>query len=248
MRTVTMTLVAALLPSACQDSAEAGGVSSSSSSSAGESGEPTTGTDPSSGSDDGYDIPAPEPLPPGTCQPGAAGPCTCDGGGSGERLCLPDGEWSACGCAGGDGVYEPPPAPVYEYCGDVACKPYPFPHSDYAAQHCCGKDTNACGSTNENLFEGGKMICLERFHEPGVRSPDCPDESIAFIDFLGCCLPSGTCGMSLDETMPNWDVGCIERVEWKPMLDGLSTRFFAAIAFGFDPAVPDWQPIACAPE
>lgn len=201
----------------------------------------------SADTDDGYEVPLPEPPPPGgECDPGVVEPCTCEGGGAGERVCLPDGRFSACGCTQDDGVYEPPPPPDYEYCGDTPCPPYPFPPSDYSAQHCCTPE-NACGSTNTSLFVESSAICIARGGDSGSPSPDCPDESIAFVDFLGCCMPSGQCGMTLDETMPNWDVGCIDRSLWKPMLDGLSTRWFAAILFGFDPNVPDWQPIACTP-
>lgn len=195
----------------------------------------------------GYELPLPEPVEPDDeCEPGTYEPCECDDMGSGLRMCLPNGRFSGCGCTSDDSVYEPPPPPDYEYCGDTACPPYLFPASDYSATHCC-TEQGACGSTNDNLFGANSGICLERGAERGARSPDCPDESIPFVDMLGCCLPSGQCGMSIDETFPNWDVGCIERTQWKPMLDGLTPRFFAAILFGFDPSVPDWEPLACTP-
>jgi hypothetical protein len=238
------TLVAATLLFACADpDADSDTDTGAGPDITGESTDAMTGTGAPEGE---YEVPLPTPLPPGECQPGSREPCTCAGGGAGERVCLPEGRFSGCGCAGDEGVYEPPPPPVYEYCGDEPCAPYPFPASDYSGTHCCTPE-GACGSTNANLFEAAKNVCLLRGAPKGTPSPACPDESIAFVDFLGCCQSNGQCGMTLDETMPNWDTGCIDRTAWKPMLDGLTTRWFAALAFFFDPNVPEWEAIACDP-
>jgi len=247
----TRTLAAALLLStACGDShADADtmdAADSTTDASPDITGESTAAVTGAGASDDGYEVPLPEPLPPGECQSGSTEPCTCEAGGAGERVCLPEGRFSACGCPDDEGVYEPPPKPVYEECGGKLCKPYPFPESDYAGTHCCTPE-GECGSTNVNLFEAAKNVCLLRGAPRGTPSPACPDESIAFVDFLGCCQSNGQCGMTLDETMPNWDTGCIDRTAWKPMLDGFTTRWLAALGFFFDPSVPDWAAIPCDP-
>jgi hypothetical protein len=75
----------------------------------------------------------------------------------------------------------------------------------------------------------------------------CPSESANFIDLEGCCRPDGSCGLSID-TVPNFDLGCLERTEMERLLnagsfqrDQLSRTFllpvrpasFAALACPF---------------
>ncbi|MEM9191266.1 MAG: hypothetical protein AAGF12_18990 [Myxococcota bacterium] len=196
--------------------------------------------------DGGFALPLPEAGGDGNCSAGERRACECSSGLSGEEVCIGGEEWSECGCtSGAESVFVPPPPPVINTCGfganQVTCRPYPEPDTPYSASHCCIE--GECGSGNP-LIMGG--VCLPRPQPAPIRSSACPDESIAFVDMTGCCMPSGMCGLALDETLPNWDVGCIERSQMHEVLDqGIQRKFIAQVIFGFDPTVPEWESMPC---
>ncbi len=180
------------------------------------------------------------------CEVGDRRPCECASGVPGDQVCVADGLWSGCGCQSLDGsVYVPPPPPEIFTCGadaaETVCAPYPEPPTDYSAEPCCTTD-DTCGSTNFLLVA---FQCLPRVEAPPVPTDRCPDESITFVDLLGCCLPSGACGLTIDDTLPNWDIGCIERTEMREVLDQGFGRKIVAALFGLSGEVPMWEPLSC---
>ena len=181
------------------------------------------------------------------CEVGERRACECDAQIEGEQVCAsPDGVWSACGCLSQEGsIYVPPPPPVIFTCGptdeEIVCLGYPEPETEYSAVPCCTVE-DTCGSTNFLLVA---FQCLERIEEPAVLSSRCPDESITFVDLRGCCLPSGMCGLTMDDTLPNWDIGCVERTEMREILDQGFGRKIVAALFGLSGEVPMWETLSC---
>lgn len=159
--------------------------------------------------------------------------CKC-GRFDGTQTCIaPEGVWSACGCASSSGpdvaVAPAPPAPTS--CGGASCAPYTEEDTEVGAKGCCTSD-GACGSSSSFLFGGA---CVRRGGDPGTQNAACPSESINFADFEGCCRPDGACGLSID-TVPNFDLGCLERTEMERLVnqgsgdrDQLSSVFFLPV-------------------
>ncbi|MFO0595219.1 MAG: hypothetical protein U0228_07940 [Myxococcaceae bacterium] len=148
---------------------------------------------------------------PGTCEVGETRACRCGQGETGQMTCVaPEGAWTACGCASKAGVdvAVPPAPPPPTSCGGVTCAPFTEEDTAVGAKGCCTVD-GRCGASSRFLF--GEQ-CLPRGGPVGTKSDACPDESGNFIDLEGCCRPDGSCGLSID-TVPNFDVGCVERTE-----------------------------------
>lgn len=202
----------------------------------------------------GLDLPLPDvPLdgsvgPGGGCVVGERRTCECAPDVGGERECIsPEGTWSECGCETESTAYVPAPPPEIHTClvgeEEIECEPYLEESTDYSPQHCCTPE-GQCGNTNFLLtgFE-----CVPRGGPPPIRSADCPDESITFIDFRGCCRPDGSCGLTLDETLNNWDSGCVERTEMFRIIDqGFGRKIVAGLML-LDPEVPMWDARSCSP-
>ena len=160
---------------------------------------------------------APSGAAPGVaCEVGASVACRC-GARSGTMTCVsPEGGWTACGCATKEGpdVAEPPAPPPPASCGGVECAPFTEEDAEIGAKGCCTPD-GRCGATITFLFG---TQCVPRGGPPGVEHPACPSESANFIDLEGCCRPDGSCGLSID-TVPNFDLGCLERTEMERLIN-----------------------------
>lgn len=174
---------------------------------------------------------------PGGCAVGEAQVCSCGGTSSGSRTCVtPEGLWTACGCAteGGPAVAVRPAPPAPQICGAQTCAPYLEEDTEVGAKGCCTSQ-GTCGSRSKFLFGDA---CVERGGDPGKQAPaECPDESVNFVDLVGCCRPDGACGLSIDE-VTNFDLGCLERTEVARLLnDGAGDRNFLSTIF-FIPVKP----------
>ncbi len=152
------------------------------------------------------------------CSVGTTDSCTCGAGSKGTRTCVtPEGLWTACGCstAGGSTVAVPPEPPAPQVCGSTTCGAFTEEDSEVGAKGCC-TTSGACGSKSKFLFGAA---CVERGGPVGPPAPtECPDESIEFLDLDGCCRPDGACGLTID-SVPNFDLGCIERTAMQKLVN-----------------------------
>lgn len=160
---------------------------------------------------------APIGATPGTCTVGETLSCRCMGGATGTLTCVsPEGSWTACGCPTKEGpdVAVPPAPPPPTTCGGTACAPFTEEDSEIGAKGCC-TDDGRCGASSDFLFG---TQCVPRGAPAGTESAECPSESGHFIDLEGCCRPDGACGLSID-TVPNFDLGCLERTEMERLIN-----------------------------
>lgn len=199
------------------------------------SGDDSTGT---MGDDD-------EPPEEMVCVVGSLRPCDCPEGATGQEVCVDiDGTYSACGCPTDPDVYEEPVVPEPTFCGELECAAMVDEETEASAKPCC-TEANACGG--EAAFIFGDQ-CVERFGDPGdLTTDECPDEFPHFLDLEGCCMPQGTCGLSLDY-INNWDVGCIERTEMMERLNaGSGLRSLLALVFFLGPVEVEYEAMGCTP-
>lgn len=173
---------------------------------------------------------------PGGCPVGATEVCQCAGGTGGTRTCVtPEGLWTACGCAapGGPRVAVVPEPPAPQVCGGSACASFTEEDTEVGAKACC-TTSGGCGSKSAFLFGAA---CVARGGPVGAPAPECPDESINFVDLRGCCRPDGACGLSIDD-VPNFDLGCVERSAMERLMnDGAADRNLLSAVF-FIPVKP----------
>ncbi|MFT3712408.1 MAG: hypothetical protein QM817_32575 [Archangium sp.] len=167
------------------------------------------------------------------CTVGETRECKCNTGTATMTCVAPEGAWTACGCASREGVdvaVAPAPPPPSS-CGGTACAPMTEEDTEVGAKGCC-TDDGRCGASSDFIFG---TQCVPRGGDVGRASDSCPSESANFIDLEGCCRPDGSCGLSID-TVPNFDLGCLERTEMERLVnsgsasrDKLSRTFFLPV-------------------
>jgi hypothetical protein len=164
-----------------------------------------------------------------SCVVGETRACACSGAPTGIETCVTPSTWSTCGCKsqGGPPVAVPPVVTAANVCGGTQCKRYLDEETEVSARGCCTKD-GACGSSSKFLFG---QACVERGGDKGTEAADCGDEEVNFVSLKGCCRPDNSCGLSLD-SVPNFDLGCIERTRMAKLLnDGAGDRNFLSLIF-----------------
>ncbi|MBL8916856.1 MAG: hypothetical protein JNM17_39500 [Archangium sp.] len=167
------------------------------------------------------------------CTVGETRGCRCNTGTATMTCVAPEGAWTACGCTSREGVdvAVPPAPPPPSSCGGSTCAPMTEEDTEVGAKGCC-TDDNRCGASSSFIFG---TQCVPRGGDAGRENDACPSESANFIDLEGCCQPDGSCGLSID-TVPNFDLGCLERTEMERLInagsadrDRLSRTFFLPV-------------------
>jgi hypothetical protein len=185
------------------------------------------------------------------CQIGELRSCTCmtsDGNVEGTQSCVStNGEWSVCGCAH-DWPWLGPTCAG----GQVECLPLAGEVTEFSGDHCCTSDgkcglgnEDAFGTEGDDFFGGGELVCVERYSNPeGVRTDDCGETVIPFVEVTDCCRPDGQCGLYLEYN--NWeDLGCVEREELAQLLKGSDLLGLFLLFTGQGGALDEIQPMSC---